>query len=180
MPVARWLCHLSLLWMASLICSLSEVSPMVPWLSFGHSQLRELIPEARSPSGRALWSPNTVVVKPREVVFRLEKEPRERGVCFLKCCRDWRANPECNELLLADGSTIAYGHLFNCAGLQLTEWPTRSVLDTNTPCCPLRASTGNSRKAVRFSLVSTSIQFPISMCHFWGFTSHQAQTPPHL
>ena len=82
------------------------------------SQLRELIPEARSASGRALWSPNTVVVKPREVVFRLEKELRERGVCFLKCCRDWRANPECNELLLADGSTIAYGHLFNCAGLQ--------------------------------------------------------------
>ena len=37
------------------------------------SQLRELIPEARSASGRALWSPNTVVVKPREVVFRLEK-----------------------------------------------------------------------------------------------------------
>ena len=46
------------------------------------SQLRELIPEPVV-LGRALWSPNTVVVQPREVVFRLEKELSERGVCFL-------------------------------------------------------------------------------------------------
>ena len=35
-------------------------------------QLRELIPEARSASGRALWSPNTAVVKPITVVRRLQ------------------------------------------------------------------------------------------------------------
>ena len=67
------------------------------------TQLRQLIPEARSASGRSLWSPNTAVVKPREVVIRLEQELRERGVSFIKGCAGWTAKPKCRELLLADG-----------------------------------------------------------------------------
>jgi len=38
-------------------------------------QLRELIPEARSASGRALWSPNTAVVKPITVVRHSTHQP---------------------------------------------------------------------------------------------------------
>jgi len=82
------------------------------------NQLRELIPEARSASCRALWSPNTAVVKPITVVCRLQQELQERGVCFLTGQAGWRAEPERRHLRFADGSTIAYGHLINCAGLQ--------------------------------------------------------------
>ena len=46
-------------------------------------QLSELIPEANSISGRALWSPNTAVVKPIKVVATLQRKLQERGVCFL-------------------------------------------------------------------------------------------------
>ena len=45
-------------------------------------QLRNLIPEARTASGRALWSPNTAVVKPISVVRRLQQDLAERGVNF--------------------------------------------------------------------------------------------------
>ena len=82
------------------------------------SQLRQQIPEARSASGRALWSPNTAVVKPIRVVRQLEKELQERGVNFLAAQPGWKAKPEQQQLLLADGSALHYGHLFNCAGLQ--------------------------------------------------------------
>jgi len=82
------------------------------------SQLRELIPEARSASGRALWSPNTAVVKPITVVQRLKRELQERGVRFLNGQQGWTAKPEHQHLLLADGTTLHYNHLFNCAGLQ--------------------------------------------------------------
>ena len=82
------------------------------------TQLRQLIPEARSASGRALWSPNTAVVKPFEVVIQLEQELKERGVSFIKGCAGWAARPESRELLLADGGLINYGHLINCSGLQ--------------------------------------------------------------
>ena len=82
------------------------------------AQLREMIPQARSASGRALWSPNTVVVQPIAVVRQLWHELRERGVSFLTGHRGWAVDPERRQLFLADGDSIAYGHLFNCAGLQ--------------------------------------------------------------
>jgi len=81
-------------------------------------QLRELIPEARTANGRALWSPNTAVVKPIQVVRKLQKELSERGVIFLYGIKKWTANPLRKEIQLQDGSQLSYGHLFNCAGLQ--------------------------------------------------------------
>jgi L-2-hydroxyglutarate oxidase len=82
------------------------------------SQLQQLIPGARSASGRALWSPNTAVVQPIKVVQRLKLELQERGVRFLTAQQGWTAKPEQQHLVLADGTALHYGHLFNCAGLQ--------------------------------------------------------------
>jgi L-2-hydroxyglutarate oxidase LhgO len=81
-------------------------------------QLRELIPEARSASGRAIWSPDTAVVKPITVVRQLQAELTERGVTFELGQARWTAQPESRQVRLADGRAIAYGHLINCAGLQ--------------------------------------------------------------
>jgi len=81
-------------------------------------QLQEQIPEARSASGRALWSPNTAVVKPITVVRRLRQELGERGVRFLEDQPHWKALTEQQTLELSDGTGLQYGHLFNCAGLQ--------------------------------------------------------------
>lgn len=80
-------------------------------------QLREKIPEARTASGRALWSPNTAVVKPMEVVERLREELVQRGVKFLMYENKYEARPENQQLKLSDGKTVAYGHIINCAGL---------------------------------------------------------------
>lgn len=81
-------------------------------------QLRELIPEARSASGRALWSPNTAVVKSIKVVKRLQEELVERGISFLMGNPGWSVEPQLHQVQLADGEKISYGHLINCAGLQ--------------------------------------------------------------
>ena len=81
-------------------------------------QLRDLIPEARSASGRALWSPNTAVVKPIKVVKRLQEELVERGVSFLMGNPGWSVEPDTRQVRLTDGEKISYGHLINCAGLQ--------------------------------------------------------------
>ena len=82
------------------------------------NQLHELIPEARSASGRALWSPNTAVVKPISVLCRLQEELSDRGVSFLTDNAGWVVDPKRRQLCLNDGCTVAYGHLINCAGLQ--------------------------------------------------------------
>ena len=81
-------------------------------------QLHKLIPEARSASGRALWSPNTVVVKPLQVVQRLQQELQQQGVRLIAAAAGWRVQPEQCSISLADGSKLTYGHLYNCAGLQ--------------------------------------------------------------
>ena len=82
------------------------------------NQLSELIPGARSASGRALWSPSTAVVKPITVLRRLQYELQERGVSFLTGHAGWITEPHCRQLRLADNGILAYGHLINCAGLQ--------------------------------------------------------------
>ena len=81
-------------------------------------QLQELVPEARTASGRALWSPNTAVVKPISVVRRLRQDLAGRGVKMLVGQSQFKARPTQQQLELSDGSKLSYGHLFNCTGLQ--------------------------------------------------------------
>ena len=81
-------------------------------------QLKELAPEARSSSGRALWSPNTAVVNPKEVLKQLQADLTSRGVQFIMSTKDWDPRVEENCLKLSNGASIHYGHLFNCTGLQ--------------------------------------------------------------
>ena len=81
-------------------------------------QLHEWMPEARSASGRALWSPNTAVVKPLKVVQTLQQELQDHGVSFKCADSGWLADPDRRQIRLAKGETISYGHLINCAGLQ--------------------------------------------------------------
>ena len=79
----------------------------------------ELVPDGRTASGRALWSPNTCVVKPQLVLKRLEKRLRERGVRFVTGENVHRVNAERRQLTLAQtNNTLTYGHLFNSTGLQ--------------------------------------------------------------
>ena len=82
------------------------------------NQLHKLIPEARTASGRALWSPNTAVVKPISVVRRLRQDLADAGVTMREGVHDCDAQPKEQQLTLSDGTSLSYGHLFNCTGLQ--------------------------------------------------------------
>ena len=79
------------------------------------------VPDGRMATGRALWSPNTCVVKPKLVLQRLEQRLRERGVRFLLGSAVSAVKPEAQIVSFAQGGftrKLAYGHLFNTAGLQ--------------------------------------------------------------
>ena len=85
-------------------------------------EFHQRVPDGRTATGRALWSPNTCVVKPKLVLQRLEQTLRERGVRFVLGARVNGVNPRTRQLSLAqngsNNSTLTYGHLFNAAGLQ--------------------------------------------------------------
>jgi len=80
--------------------------------------LRQAAPEVKSASGRALWSPNTAVVKPLKVVQRLQQELTALGVRFLLGETTWEHIQKSQQISLKSGEQIYYGHLFNCSGLQ--------------------------------------------------------------
>tara|TARA_Y100000589_G_C27196097_1_gene646872 strand:- start:1447 stop:2655 length:1209 start_codon:yes stop_codon:yes gene_type:complete len=79
--------------------------------------LKKMEPQACSSTGRALWSPNTVVVKSKVVLNKLEAELRAKGVKFFLNEKDWHVNPKKRLIKLYDGESIDYGHLVNCSGL---------------------------------------------------------------
>lgn len=81
-------------------------------------QFYELVPDGRTSTGRALWSPSTCVVKPSSVILRLKKRLCERGVVFKMTQTEWKVSSSEKKLILDDKSPLFYGHLFNCAGLQ--------------------------------------------------------------
>lgn len=84
-------------------------------------EFRKRLPDGRTASGRALWSPGTCVVKPKLVLQRLEQRLRERGVRFLLGTSVTGVSPSEKQLNLSPAgadSTLAYGHLFNATGLQ--------------------------------------------------------------
>ena len=101
-------------------------------------QLNELIPEARTASDRALWSPNTVVVNPRQVIKQLQRELKGRGVNFLYNEQNWTVQAELKQIRLNDGLTINYGHLFNCTGLQADRVAQRFGIGMNYSLLPFK------------------------------------------
>jgi len=80
-------------------------------------QFNELAPDGHTSSGRALWSPNTCVVKPVLVVQRLKQRLQEKNVDFIFSQDNWKIFPN-NSKIILDNNTISYDHLFNCTGLQ--------------------------------------------------------------
>ncbi|WP_186539347.1 L-2-hydroxyglutarate oxidase [Synechococcus sp. BIOS-E4-1] len=86
-----------------------------------YEEFQERVPNGRTASGRALWSPGTCVVKPKIVLQRLEQRLRERGVSFVLGAAVSDVSPDIRQLNLnhsGESSTVSYGHLFNSTGLQ--------------------------------------------------------------
>jgi (S)-2-hydroxyglutarate dehydrogenase len=85
-------------------------------------EFHQRVPDGRTATGRALWSPNTCVVKPKLVLQRLEQRLRDRGVRFVLGAKLGSINTNGRQLTLAQtGSTsshLSYDHLFNATGLQ--------------------------------------------------------------
>lgn len=79
--------------------------------------LKELEPEARSATGKALWVPTTAVGSPAEVMKTIVGEVKSLGV-ELRCSAKivW-AKPSQKMVGLKDGETVCYGHAINASGL---------------------------------------------------------------
>ena len=79
-------------------------------------KIREKVPGIHHDISVGIWSPNTCVVNPKEVIQKLSEELTENGVTIVTNTKILDINPNKSEINL-NGQTLQYGHLFNCAGL---------------------------------------------------------------
>ncbi len=84
-------------------------------------QLKNMIPEAKCTTNRALWSPETAVIKPLEIMHSLENNLLDSGVQILKDTKNWELETELSQIRLKSNKIIKYSHLINCAGVQAEE-----------------------------------------------------------
>ena len=83
--------------------------------------LKEKFPQLNSVSGRALWSPNTSVVNPLEILMKLKNNLLESGVNISTSENNYRVNFETKTIRKNNGENIEFKYLFNCAGMNATE-----------------------------------------------------------
>ncbi len=94
-------------------------------LLIDEKEFKEKVPNGRTASGRAIWSPQTCVVNPKIIIERLGKTLKKMGVEFLMGQEIRDVDVSGQHLTLKRNSSkndeiqaIHYGHLFNCTGLQ--------------------------------------------------------------
>ena len=81
-------------------------------------ELNEIAPFVNSSSGRAIFSPNTSVVNPIEIIKSLENDLINKGVKIIKSQTNWKIERNKKTIKLNDESYLHFGHIINCAGLQ--------------------------------------------------------------
>ena len=142
-------------------------------------QLRDLIPQARTASGRALWSPNTAVVKPKCVVHRLRQDLVDRGVKFRQAEQNFETLPMQNQLHLRDGSQLNYGHLFNCTGLQADRVARAFGVGNHYKLLPFKGLYWQLKKSCPFQPQTNLYPVPDLSVPFLGihFTPSADETP---
>ena len=86
----------------------------------------ELVPNGRTSSGRALWSPNTSVVSPLQVIRKLYEKLISEGIDFLFNTKLVKYN-SAEQVVISKNNLdsinykIKFRPLFNCAGLKSDE-----------------------------------------------------------
>ena len=83
-----------------------------------NNKINEFIPNAFSYSGRAIWSPKTAVINPKEVLNQLEKELKQKGVRILKESKINNIDSKNRIFEINNSKKIVYDYLFNTTGLQ--------------------------------------------------------------
>ena len=133
-------------------------------------ELSLLIPGAVTSSNRALWSPDTSVTKPIEVINKLYNILIEIGVEIRLNASISKFSKENSNVILSNGEVISYGYMFNCAG-PLSALQTISLKDYHTYPYHFVDYIGIYRMHL-ISLEPIFIQFLTLTSRFSVYTSH--------
>ena len=126
--------------------------------------LYEILPQAKSASRRALWSPNTAVVNPKQVINHLKKQLELKGVKFKMGHKISKVNRFKSELVFEDNSKLNFDYLFNCSGLQSDRLAHKFEIGLDYILLPFKGLYWKIKDKVRFLY-----QQIFTLCQIWHF-----------
>ena len=143
------------------------------------SQLREIVPEAVSASGRAIWSPNTAVVKPLEVLNSLKLELKQLGVEIYTSISEWKVDMHNQRIKLKNNYSIYYDHVINSAGLNADKVAHAFDVGKNYRLMPFKGIYWQIKKSSKIKINTNLYPVPDLDLPFLGvhFTPNTDPTP---
>ncbi len=103
-----------------------------------NNEIQKLIPGAYSHSGRAIWSPNTYVVNPKNVITKLYENLTKKNVKFLFNKKIKFIDTERKKVSLNCSAIIKYKHIFNTSGLNAVSIAKKFNLSKNRIVLPFK------------------------------------------
>ena len=79
-------------------------------------EIKFRIPTINPKINIGIWSPNTCVVNPKEVMLKLSQELKECGISIVTDAKILAIDSD-KSMINLNNQVLKYGHLFNCAGL---------------------------------------------------------------
>ena len=131
------------------------------------AQFNELVPDGLTTTGRAIWSPNTCVVSPKQVINHLSNQLAKRGVNFLMARGDWTVSKGETSINL-NGQTVSFSHLYNCAGLQSDRVAHRFGIGHRYTILPFKGSYYQLKKSAPFNFTTNLYPVPDLEVPFLG------------
>ena len=81
-----------------------------------NKKIQMIIPECKSITNRAIWSPNTAVVKPSEIINSLKSELENKGVKFMLGEKINNILSSKNQIQLNNGKVLSFSYMINASG----------------------------------------------------------------
>ena len=102
------------------------------------AKLKNKFPYVNLTCGRALWSPNTSIISPIEILSTLYNELKEKKVDFLFNSEITSVNQSMNFIEVNKNKKIYFDYLFNCAGLNADKVAKLFDLGSNYKLMPFK------------------------------------------
>lgn len=102
------------------------------------TKLKNKFPYVNLTCGRALWSPDTSIISPQEILSTLFSELKEKKVDFLFNSEITSVNQTINFIEVNKNKKIYFDYLFNCAGLNADKVAKLFDLGSNYKLMPFK------------------------------------------
>ncbi len=131
-------------------------------------QLQDKFPYVNLNCRRALWSPDTSIISPKEILSTLFSELKEKNVDFLFNSEISSVNQNGNYIEVNQNKKIYFDYLFNCAGLNADRVAKFFNLGNNFKLMPFKGQYMQLKSNFKYKITSNIYPVPDLNIPFLG------------